>query len=157
MKLLLLSAALLPLGVTAYSVNDFIRERNAVKRSASPAYIAPSSLSQAAVTKAQRELLTQRETIRMPSETPMVPYRSPNSQYAQFIDITAAMYKDRTLMISKFIDDNTANSIISTLLYLRKESSRDPISIYLNCPGGWQRPSLAVYDLIQNTKMVRAM
>lgn len=62
------------------------------------------------------------------------------------------MYKDRTLMISRFIDDEAANSIISILLYLRKESSRDPISIYLNVPGGWLRPSLAVYDLIQNTK-----
>jgi len=71
---------------------------------------------------------------------------------AQFIDIEAAMYKDRTMMISQFIDDNAANNIISILLYLRKESSRDPISIYFNVPGGWLRPSLAVYDLIQNTK-----
>jgi ATP-dependent Clp protease, protease subunit len=62
------------------------------------------------------------------------------------------MYKDRTVMISRFIDDNAANSIIAILLYLRKESYRDPISIYLNVPGGWLRPSLAVYDLIQNTK-----
>lgn len=55
-------------------------------------------------------------------------------------------------MISRFIDDNAANSLISILLYLRKESYRDPISIYLNVPGGHLRPCLALYDLIQNTK-----
>ncbi|GKY93685.1 hypothetical protein MPSEU_000335700 [Mayamaea pseudoterrestris] len=152
MRFLVLSTLLLPLGVTSYSVNDFIKERNLAKRSASPAYVSPSSLSQASIARLHTNMMLHRDTIRMPSETPMVPYKSPNSQYAQFIDITAAMYKDRTLFISKFIDENTANSIISTLLYLRKESSRDPISIYLNCPGGWQRPALAVYDLIQNTK-----
>jgi ATP-dependent Clp protease protease subunit len=62
------------------------------------------------------------------------------------------MYKDRTLMIHRFIDDEAANSIISILLYLRKESMHAPISIYLNVPGGWLRPSLALYDLIQNTQ-----
>lgn len=63
------------------------------------------------------------------------------------------MYKDRTMMISRFIDDEAANGIISILLYLRKEAYKDPISLYFNVPGGWLRPSLAVYDLIQNTKM----
>lgn len=154
--LLLLSLWLLIGAASGYSLNDFIQERNRVKRSSSfpAAPVAPSSLSQAAVIRANRELLMGRDTIRMPSETPMVPYKAPNSQYAQFIDITAAMYKDRTMVINRFIDDNTSNSIISTLLYLRKESMTAPISIYLNCPGGWLRPSLAVYDLIQNTKAV---
>lgn len=62
------------------------------------------------------------------------------------------MYKDRTVMISQFIDEEAANNIISILLYLRKENYKDPISLYFNVPGGWLRPSLAVYDLIQNTK-----
>jgi len=56
------------------------------------------------------------------------------------------------MFISQFIDEQAANGIISILLYLRKESAKDPISLYFNVPGGWLRPSLAVYDLIQNTK-----
>ena len=156
-RLFLLFTVLLPFGVTSYSVNDFINDRNLAKRAASPALVTPFSLSQKAMIRSSNPLLsmtTHRETIRMPSETPMVPYKPPNSDYAQFVDITAAMYRDRTMMISSFIDDNTANAIISTLLYLRKQSSREKISIYLNCPGGQLRPSLAVYDLIQNTKKV---
>ena len=47
----------------------------------------------------------------------------PGSDYTQFIDIESAMYRDRTLMINKFIDDNTANSIIAIILYLRNENT----------------------------------
>ena len=76
----------------------------------------------------------------------------PGSDYAQFIDINAAMYRDRTIMMNKFIDEEVANELIGIFLYLRKEDPRAPISLYMNIPGGWLRPSLAIYDLIQNTK-----
>lgn len=62
------------------------------------------------------------------------------------------MYRDRTMMINRFIDEQAANNIISIILYLRNESPRDKISLYFNVPGGYLRPSLAIYDLIQNTK-----
>lgn len=62
------------------------------------------------------------------------------------------MYRDRTVMLNKFIDEETANEFIAIMLYLRKEDPRAPISLYFNVPGGWLRPSLAIYDLIQNTK-----
>lgn len=76
----------------------------------------------------------------------------PGSDYTQFIDIESAMYRDRTMFISRFIDDQAANSIISIMLYLRNESPRDPISMYFNVPGANLRPALAIYDLMQNTK-----
>jgi ATP-dependent Clp protease, protease subunit len=76
----------------------------------------------------------------------------PGADYTQFVSIEAAMYKDRTMMINRYIDDNAANNIISILLYLRNESPRDKISLYFNVPGGELRASLAIYDLIQNTK-----
>ena len=62
------------------------------------------------------------------------------------------MYRDRTMMINQFIDDNAANNIISIMLYLRNESPKEKISLYFNVPGGMLRPSLAIYDLIQNTQ-----
>jgi ATP-dependent Clp protease, protease subunit len=62
------------------------------------------------------------------------------------------MYRDRTMMINTFIDDQAANNIISIMLYLRNESPRDKISMYFNVPGAQLRPALAIYDLIQNTK-----
>lgn len=62
------------------------------------------------------------------------------------------MYRDRTLMISKFIDENAANEIISIILWMRKEDARKDISIYFNVPGALLRPSLAIYDLLEQTK-----
>jgi ATP-dependent Clp protease protease subunit len=63
------------------------------------------------------------------------------------------MYRDRTMFISQYIDDAAANNIISIMLYLRNESPKDPISMYFNVPGAQLRPALAIYDLMQNTKM----
>jgi len=95
---------------------------------------------------------TRRDTIMMPSQTPMVPWKAPGSDVAQFVDINSAMYRDRTLMINKFIDEEAANEIISIILYMRKEDYKGDISIYFNVPGALLRPSLAIYDLLQQTK-----
>jgi ATP-dependent Clp protease protease subunit len=62
------------------------------------------------------------------------------------------MYRDRTLMISKFIDEEAANEIICIILYMRKEDPRGDISVYFNVPGALLRPSLAIYDLLEQTK-----
>jgi len=62
------------------------------------------------------------------------------------------MYRDRTMFVSEYITDETANKIISILLYLRNEDARAPISMYFNVPGAQLRPALAIYDLMQNTK-----
>ena len=58
------------------------------------------------------------------------------------------MARDRILFIGNYIDEEQANSIISTILYLRKEDSEGPITLYLNVPGALLRPGLAVYDLL---------
>lgn len=93
-----------------------------------------------------------RDVIQMPTQTPMVPYKPPGSDYAQFIDIYSRMYRDRTMLIGKYIDENAANEIISIMLYLRKEDPTGPITFYFNVPGADLRPALAVYDLILQTR-----
>lgn len=68
------------------------------------------------------------------------------------MDINSAMYRDRTLMISRFIDEEAANEIIAILLWMRQQDSYKTISIYFNVPGALLRPALAIYDLIEQTK-----
>lgn len=82
----------------------------------------------------------------------MVPYKPPGSDYAQFIDIYSRMYRDRIMMIGKYIDENAANEIISIILYLRKEDPTGDITLYFNVPGADLRPALAVYDLLMQTR-----
>jgi len=93
-------------------------------------------------------LHAKRELIRMPTSTPMVPYKAPGSDVAQFIDIYSRMFRDRIMLIGKFIDEAAANEIISILLYLKKEDPKGEITLYFNVPGAQLRPALAVYDLI---------
>ena len=78
--------------------------------------------------------------------------QAPGSDVARFVDLYSAMYRDRTMFISKFIDEKAANEIIAIILYMRKEDPRKDISIYFNVPGAILRPALAVYDLLQQTK-----
>ena len=96
--------------------------------------------------------LIRRDPIQMPTQTPMVPYKPPGSDYTQFIDLYSRMYRDRTMMISSYINEEAANNIISILLYLRKEDPTGPIDLYFNVPGADIRPALAVYDLICQTR-----
>lgn len=138
-----LSALLLVTSSQAFSLND-------LKSHKKPGLAVGEMpmLTQKEVTR----MATRRDTIQMPSQTPMVPWRPPGSDVAQFVDLYSAMYRDRTLMIGKFIDEEAANEIISIILYMRKEDPRRDISIYFNVPGALLRPSLAIYDLIQQTK-----
>jgi len=62
------------------------------------------------------------------------------------------MSRDRIMLIGKYIDENAANDIISTILYLRKEGPTEPITLYFNVPGASLRPALAVYDLLVATR-----
>lgn len=103
-------------------------------------------------TQQSHVLNVKRDILKMPTDTPRVPYKPPGSDYAQFIDIYSRFYRDRIMWIGKYIDENAANEIISIILYLRKEDPTGPITLYFNVPGGDLRPSLAIYDLIEQTR-----
>ena len=47
------------------------------------------------------------------------------------------------------VDDTTASLIIAQLLYLQSESSKKPIHMYINSPGGHVTSGLAIYDTMQ--------
>jgi len=115
-----------------------------------------SSLSQKSVTASANSQFmscsTRREPIRMPSTTPMVPWTPEGSDRAMMMDINSAMYRDGTLMISRFIDEEAANEIIAILLWMRSNNRLDNISMYFNVPGGLMRPALAIYDIMKQTK-----
>ncbi len=60
-------------------------------------------------------------------------------------DIYSRLLKDRIVILSGEIDDNTANSIIAQLLYL-DGISHDTINLYINSPGGSITSGMAIYD-----------
>lgn len=59
---------------------------------------------------------------------------------------------NRRIFIHGEINDESANDFLSQMLYLEQESN-DPITIYLNSPGGSVNAGLVIYDCIQSSKV----
>ena len=66
-------------------------------------------------------------------------------------DIYSRLLKDRIILLTGEINDNTANSIVAQLLFLDSESN-DDISIYINSPGGSITSGMAIYDTMNIIK-----
>ena len=80
---------------------------------------------------------------------PTVIEKTSNSERAY--DIYSRLLKDRIIMLTGEIDDNTANIVVSQLLYL-DSLSHDDISLYINSPGGSISAGMAIYDTMNFVK-----
>ena len=66
-------------------------------------------------------------------------------------DLYSKLLCDRVIFLSGEITDDTANIVISELLYL-DSISNDDIYIYINSPGGSVTAGLAIYDTMNYIK-----
>lgn len=74
---------------------------------------------------------------------PSVLEKSSNGE--RVYDLYSRLLKDRIILLNGEINDNTANIIVSELLYLDSINHND-ISIYINSPGGSITSGMAIYD-----------
>ena len=80
---------------------------------------------------------------------PSVLEKSSNGE--RVYDIYSRLLKDRIILISDEITDNTANIVIAELLYL-DSINHDDISIYINSPGGSVTAGMGIYDTMNFIK-----
>ena len=66
-------------------------------------------------------------------------------------DIYSRLLKNRIVILTGEINDNTSSSIISQLLYL-DSINNDDISLYINSPGGSVSSGMAIYDTMNFIK-----
>ena len=66
-------------------------------------------------------------------------------------DIYSRLLKNRIILLSGEINDETANIVIAELLYLDSISNED-ISLYINSPGGSITSGMAIYDTMNFVK-----
>ena len=66
-------------------------------------------------------------------------------------DIFSRILKNRIILLSGEIDDNTANIVIAELLYL-DSINNDDISLYINSPGGSVSAGMAIFDTMNYIK-----
>ena len=67
-------------------------------------------------------------------------------------DIFSLLLKNRIIMLGTPINDQIANLIVAQLLYLAREDSSKPISMYINSPGGSVTAGFAIYDTMQHIR-----
>ena len=66
-------------------------------------------------------------------------------------DIYSRLLKNRIIILTGEIDENTSSSIVSQLLYLDSINNED-ISLYINSPGGSVSAGMAIYDTMNFIK-----
>lgn len=64
-------------------------------------------------------------------------------------DIYSRLLKDRIIMLSGPVDDDSANLIVAQLLFLEAEDPDKDIFLYINSPGGSVTAGLSIYDTMQ--------
>jgi len=64
-------------------------------------------------------------------------------------DIYSRLLRERIIFVGTSIDDDIASSIIAQLIFLQDEDPLEPISMYINSPGGMITAGLAIYDTMQ--------
>jgi len=98
--------------------------------------------------------MTQRAGLK-PKERNMglVPYViEQTSRGERTYDIYSRLLKDRIIILGRPIDENLANTVVASLLFLEKEDPEKDIDLYINSPGGIVTQGLAIYDAMQIIK-----
>ena len=78
--------------------------------------------------------------------------RKDNLGRERVYDLASCMLANRIILLTEPINDETAAAITSQLLYLEAENSNEPITIYINSPGGSISSGFAIYDVMNKIK-----
>lgn len=78
---------------------------------------------------------------------PTVIEQTPRGERAY--DIYSRLLRERIVFIGGPIDDHLANLVVAQMLYLQGDDPTEPISMYINSPGGSITAGLAIYDTMQ--------
>ena len=71
------------------------------------------------------------------------------SGWERVYDIYSRLLEDRIIFLTDWIDSYVANTVIAQLLFLEKQDSKAPITMYINSPGWHVTAWLAIYDTMQ--------
>lgn len=64
-------------------------------------------------------------------------------------DIYSRLLKERIICLMGPISDDVSSLVVAQLLFLQSESSKKPIHMYINSPGGSVTAGLGIYDTMQ--------
>nr|YP_009040825.1 clp protease proteolytic subunit [Centaurea diffusa]YP_010257405.1 clp protease proteolytic subunit [Centaurea maculosa]AIB03780.1 clp protease proteolytic subunit [Centaurea diffusa]QVY57547.1 clp protease proteolytic subunit [Centaurea maculosa] len=84
----------------------------------------------------------------MPIGVPKVPFRNIGEEDASWVDINR-LYRERLLFLGQDLESEVSNQLIGLMIYLSIEDDTQDLYLFINSPGGWVIPGLALYDTMQ--------
>nr|YP_010708832.1 ATP-dependent Clp protease proteolytic subunit [Gentianella pygmaea]WCR51050.1 ATP-dependent Clp protease proteolytic subunit [Gentianella pygmaea] len=85
----------------------------------------------------------------MPIGVPKVPLRCPGDKNASWVDVYNRLYRERLLFLGQGVDSGISNQLIGLMIYLSMEDDNKALYLFINSPGGWVIPGVAIYDTMQ--------
>nr|YP_010190994.1 Clp protease proteolytic subunit [Aster sampsonii]QZL13372.1 Clp protease proteolytic subunit [Aster sampsonii] len=59
------------------------------------------------------------------------------------------LYRERLLFLGQEVDSEISNQLIGLMIYLSMENDTQDLYLFINSPGGWVIPGVALYDTMQ--------
>ncbi|KAK9058075.1 hypothetical protein SSX86_022915 [Deinandra increscens subsp. villosa] len=59
------------------------------------------------------------------------------------------LYRERLLVLGQEVDSEISNQLIGLIIYLSIEDDTKYLYLFINSPGGWVIPGVALYDTMQ--------
>nr|YP_010313701.1 clp protease proteolytic subunit [Nekemias arborea]YP_010314030.1 clp protease proteolytic subunit [Parthenocissus vitacea]YP_010314113.1 clp protease proteolytic subunit [Parthenocissus heptaphylla]UNA63017.1 clp protease proteolytic subunit [Nekemias arborea]UNA63595.1 clp protease proteolytic subunit [Parthenocissus vitacea]UNA63678.1 clp protease proteolytic subunit [Parthenocissus heptaphylla] len=84
----------------------------------------------------------------MPIGVPKVPFRNPGEDDLSWIDVNR-LYRERLLFLGQEVESEISNQLIGLMIYLSIEDENKDLYFFINSPGGWVLPGIAIYDTMQ--------
>nr|YP_009466349.1 clp protease proteolytic subunit [Genlisea filiformis]YP_009466424.1 clp protease proteolytic subunit [Genlisea pygmaea]YP_009466499.1 clp protease proteolytic subunit [Genlisea repens]AUN28403.1 clp protease proteolytic subunit [Genlisea filiformis]AUN28478.1 clp protease proteolytic subunit [Genlisea pygmaea]AUN28555.1 clp protease proteolytic subunit [Genlisea repens] len=86
----------------------------------------------------------------MPIGVPKVPFRIPGEEDATWVDVLFnRLYHERLLFLGQEVDSEISNQLVGLMIYLSIENNTKDLYLFINSPGGWVVPGIAIYDTMQ--------
>nr|YP_010577854.1 ATP-dependent Clp protease proteolytic subunit [Saussurea sagittifolia]YP_010733901.1 clp protease proteolytic subunit [Saussurea katochaete]YP_010734075.1 clp protease proteolytic subunit [Saussurea stella]UZP15072.1 ATP-dependent Clp protease proteolytic subunit [Saussurea sagittifolia]WEG93624.1 clp protease proteolytic subunit [Saussurea katochaete]WEG93798.1 clp protease proteolytic subunit [Saussurea stella] len=85
----------------------------------------------------------------MPIGVPKVPFRNVGEEDASWVDIYNRLYRERLLFLGQEVESEVSNQLIGLMIYLSIEDDTQDLYLFINSPGGWVIPGMALYDTMQ--------
>nr|AYI68619.1 clp protease proteolytic subunit [Dioscorea polystachya]WPV73772.1 ATP-dependent Clp protease proteolytic subunit 1 [Dioscorea japonica]AYI68705.1 clp protease proteolytic subunit [Dioscorea polystachya]AYI68791.1 clp protease proteolytic subunit [Dioscorea polystachya]AYI68877.1 clp protease proteolytic subunit [Dioscorea polystachya] len=85
----------------------------------------------------------------MPIGVPKVPFRSPGEEDAVWVDVYNRLHRERLLFLGQEVDNEVSNQLVGLMVYLSIEDATRDLYLFINSPGGWVIPGMAIYDTMQ--------
>nr|YP_010040527.1 clp protease proteolytic subunit [Senna spectabilis]QOZ39909.1 clp protease proteolytic subunit [Senna spectabilis] len=84
----------------------------------------------------------------MPIGVPRVPFRIPGEEDATWVDVNR-LYRERLFFLGQGVDSEISNQLIGLMIYFSMEDDNKDFYLFINSPGGWVIPGIAIYDTMQ--------